>query len=55
VEILINPEAPWTRAVVRGDLYDAIEKMAHMELTTTCERRLIDMTVTSIALFPIQD
>jgi hypothetical protein len=55
VEILVNPEAPWTRAVVRGDFYDAIEKMAHMALTTTCERRLVDTTITSIVLFPIQD
>jgi hypothetical protein len=41
--------------VVRGDLEDAIEKMAHVALTAVCEKCLTDTADMPIALFPIQD
>jgi hypothetical protein len=31
VDIPISPMAPWTRAVIRSEVDDAIEKMAHMQ------------------------
>jgi hypothetical protein len=40
VEIPINPEGPWTRMVIVGDLDEAVEKMAHLSLTAICEQRL---------------
>jgi hypothetical protein len=42
VEIPIDPAAPWSRAVIRGDLNDTVEKMARMALTAMCERHLVD-------------
>jgi hypothetical protein len=55
VEIPINPVAPWTRAVIGGDLDDAIEKMAYVALTVMCEQRLADTINTSIVLILIRD
>jgi hypothetical protein len=55
VEIPIKPVAPWTGAVVGGNLDDAIKKMAHVALTVMCEQRLADMVDTPFALFPIWD
>jgi hypothetical protein len=37
LEIPVNPEAPWTEMVVRGDLDDTVEKMVHLALIAMCE------------------
>jgi hypothetical protein len=42
MDIPINPTAPWTRVVIGGDMEDAIEKIAHVALTTMCEQHLAD-------------
>jgi hypothetical protein len=55
MEIPINPMAPWTGAVIGGDLDNAVEKMAHVMLTVMCEKRLAVTTDTPIMLFPIRD
>jgi hypothetical protein len=39
--------------VVGGKLDVAVEKMAHLALTTVCEQRLVGMADMSITLFPI--
>jgi hypothetical protein len=51
VEIPVNPEAPWTRMVVGGNLDDTVEKMAHLVLTVMCEQRLTDTIDMPLALF----
>jgi hypothetical protein len=55
VEIPISPTAPWTRAVVRGNLDDVVEKMAHVAFTAMCEQCLTDMADTPIVIFSVQD
>jgi hypothetical protein len=39
--------------VVGGKLDVAVEKMAHLALTTVCEQRLVGTADKSITLFPI--
>jgi hypothetical protein len=41
--------------VIRNDIDDAMEKAAHLALTTLCSQRLLDTTGTPILLYPIQD
>jgi hypothetical protein len=55
VEIPIDPMTPWIGAIIRSEVGDAVEKMAHMALTAMCEQRLTDTTGMPIALFLIQD
>jgi hypothetical protein len=33
VEIPVDIMAPWTGAIIGGDMYDAIENMVHVQLT----------------------
>jgi hypothetical protein len=53
VEIPLDPTAPWKGAVIGSEVDDAIEKMAHVALTSLCERSLATITDTPIALFLI--
>jgi hypothetical protein len=55
VEIPFDPTVPWTGAIIGNELDDIIEKMAHMALTSLCERSLAATTDMMIALFPIHD
>jgi hypothetical protein len=50
-----TPTVPWTGAIIGNELDDIIEKMAHMALTSLCERSLAATTDMMIALFPIHD
>jgi hypothetical protein len=45
----------WSTWVIRVDMSDAMEKAAHMTLTTLCSQNLPITTGTSISLYPIQD
>jgi hypothetical protein len=37
VEIIIDPTAPWKGAIIRKEVDDVVEKMAHVTLTALCE------------------
>jgi (2Fe-2S) ferredoxin len=37
LEVLFYPEALWTRKVIRSDMDDTLEKMAHLALTEMWE------------------
>jgi hypothetical protein len=47
--------APWTRLIIGSEIEDAIEKMAHVALTSLCECILATTTTMPIALFSIHD
>jgi hypothetical protein len=55
VEIPINPEASLTGTVIRGDLDEAVERMAHLALTTMCEQHLPETASLAILLYLIRD
>jgi hypothetical protein len=55
VEIPFGPTAPWTRPIIGSEIDDTIEKMAHVALTSLCERILATTAAMSIALFSIHD
>jgi hypothetical protein len=55
VEIPFDPTAPWKGAVVGSEIDDAIEKMAHVALTSLYERSLTSTADTLIMLFPIHN
>jgi hypothetical protein len=52
VEIPLNPMAPCRGAIIGHEVDDVIEKMAHVALTSLCERSLTTTTDMPIALFP---
>jgi hypothetical protein len=43
--------APWTGAIIGSEIDDTVERMAHVALTSLCERSLIFTTDMPIALF----
>jgi hypothetical protein len=45
----------WSMWVIGNDMDDAMEKAAHMVLTTLCSQCLLDTVSTSISLYPIHD
>jgi hypothetical protein len=45
----------WSMWAIRVDMSDAMEKAAHMALTTLCSQNLPITAGTSISLYPIQD
>jgi hypothetical protein len=51
----LTPTAPWTGAIIGSEIDDAVEKMAHMALTSLCELNLTTTTTISTALFSIHD
>jgi hypothetical protein len=55
VEIPFDPMALWTWDVVDSEIDDAIEKMAHVVLTSLCECSLATTIATPITLFPIHN
>jgi hypothetical protein len=55
VEIGFDPIVPWKGAIIGSKVDDAIEKMAHMALTSLCECSLAATTDTPIALFLIRN
>jgi hypothetical protein len=55
VEIPFDPTVPFRGAIISNDVDDAVEKMAHVALTTFCERSLTMTADTSLALFPIHN
>jgi Tfp pilus assembly protein PilO len=59
VEILSHPVfpdgSPWSTWAIGADMSDAMEKAAHMALTTLCSQNLSATAGTPILLFLIQD
>jgi hypothetical protein len=55
VEIPFDPAAPWKGAIIGSEVDDAVEKIAHVALTSLCERSLATTTDTPIALFLIHN
>jgi hypothetical protein len=59
VDILSHPVfpdgSPWSMWAIAADMDDAIEKAAHMALTTMCSQNLAATVGTPISLYPIQD
>jgi hypothetical protein len=45
----------WSTWVIGNDIDDAMEKAAHMALTTLCSQRLPDTAGMPISLYPTQD
>jgi hypothetical protein len=55
VEIPFVPMSPWTGSVIGSEIDHAVEKMAHVALTSLCECSLIATANMPIALFPIHN
>jgi hypothetical protein len=53
VKIHLNPTASWKGSIIGSEHDDAIEKMAHIALTSLCERSLIATAAMPIVLFTI--
>jgi hypothetical protein len=51
--IPFNPTEPWMATVIGVELYETVEQMAQVAVTSLCETRLIDTAAMPIALFPI--
>jgi hypothetical protein len=47
--------SPWSMWAIGADMDDAMEKAAHMALTTLCSQNLATTAGTPISLYPIQD
>jgi hypothetical protein len=47
--------SPWSTWLIRSDMDDAMEKAAHLALTTLCSKRLLDTADMPILLYLIQD
>jgi hypothetical protein len=47
--------APWMGSIISSELNDAVEKMAHVALTSLCECSLATTVDMPILLFQIQD
>jgi hypothetical protein len=47
--------SPWSTWAIGADMDGAIEKVAHMTLTTLCSQNLAATAGTLISLYPIQD
>jgi DNA polymerase I-like protein with 3'-5' exonuclease and polymerase domains len=46
---------PWSAWSIGADMDDAMEKAAHMVLTTLCSQNMPTIAGTPISLYPIQD
>jgi hypothetical protein len=55
VEIPFDPMVLWTGAITGSEIDDAVEKMAHVVLTSLSERSLAATADMPIALVPIRD
>jgi hypothetical protein len=55
VTIPFNPMAPWMGTVISSKPDTTIEQMAHVALTSLCERRLAATAVMPIMLFLIRN
>jgi hypothetical protein len=55
VEIPFDPTMPWTGVIIGGELNNTIEKMAHIVLTSLCERSLAAIANMPISLFLIHN
>jgi hypothetical protein len=55
VEIPFNPMVPSTGAIAGSEIDDAVEKMAHVVLTSLCDRSLAATIDMLIMLVPIHD
>jgi hypothetical protein len=55
VEISFDPTVLWMGAVIGSKLDDAVEKMAHIAVTSLCESRLAPTAEMPITLFSICD
>jgi hypothetical protein len=55
VDISLNPMAPWIGSIVGSEADDAVEKMAHVALTSLCESHIAATAAMPIALFPIHN
>jgi hypothetical protein len=57
VDILAHPSDPgmttWFTTTIDGDLNDTLERGAHQALTEFCERHLLGLASTAIALFSV--
>jgi hypothetical protein len=47
--------SPWSTRVIGNDMDDAMEKAAHVALTTLCSQLLSDTTSMPVVLYLIQD
>jgi hypothetical protein len=47
--------SPWSTWAIGADIYDAMDKAAHMALTTLCSQNLAATAGMPISLYPIQD
>jgi hypothetical protein len=55
VMISLDPMEPWSGSIIGSEPDTAIEMMAHVTLTTLCERRLAAIAALPIALLPIRN
>jgi hypothetical protein len=55
LEIPLNPAAPWRGAIISNEVDNAVEKMAHVALTSLCKYSLAVTTDKPLALFPIHN
>jgi hypothetical protein len=55
VEIPFDPMMPWMGAIIGSEIDDAVEKMAHTDLTSLCEHSLNTTADMPFSLFPIHD
>jgi hypothetical protein len=55
VELPFDPMTPWTGAIVSSEIDNTVENMAHVNLTSLCERSLAATVEMLIMLFPIRD